>query len=301
MVRELPHSRPIRGRQSNNLLKESSVSQGLGIDDLEPGLPSSKIDTTVAHNARVWDYWLGGKDNFAVDRQMGDQVRKMVPVIGEIAHADRQFLIRAVRFLAGEAGIRQFLDIGTGLPTANNTHQVAQSVAPESRIVYVDNDPMVLVHARALLTGSSDGATDYVDADVHDPDAILAHASQTLDFTQPVAVMMLGVLNFVLDTDEAQAIVHRLMDAVPAGSYLALTHPTLDLGGDQVPTAMAFWNEHATPPIRARSGEEIARFLERLEVLEPGLVSCSLWRPEPSETGAAPAQVPQYGAVGRKP
>jgi hypothetical protein len=277
------------------------VSQRLGIDDLEPQPPWSKVDTTVAHNARVWDYWLGGKDNFAVDRQMGDQVRKMVPVIGEIAHADRQFLIRAVRFLAGEAGIRQFLDIGTGLPTANNTHQVAQAVAPESRIVYVDNDPLVLVHARALLTSSSAGATDYVDADVHDPDAILAHASQTLDFTKPVAVMMLGILNFVLDTDEAQAIVQRLMDAVPAGSYLALTHPTLELGGEQVPMAMAFWNEHATPPITARSGEEIARFLERLELLEPGLVSISLWRSEPSETGAAPAQIPQYGAVARKP
>jgi hypothetical protein len=260
-----------------------------------------KINTTVAHNARVWDYWLGGKDNFAVDRQVGDHVRQMIPVIGDVARADRQFLIRSIRFLAGEAGIRQFVDIGTGLPTANNTHQVAQAIAPESRIVYVDNDPLVLVHARALLTSSPEGVTDYIDADVHNPDAILDDASTTLDFTRPVAVMLLSILNFVLDTDKAQSIVHRLMDAVPAGSYLALTHPTLELGGDHVSAAMAFWNEHATPPMRARNGAEIARFLDRLEVLEPGLVSCSLWRPEASGTGAAPVQVPQYGAVGRKP
>jgi S-adenosyl methyltransferase len=287
--------------ESNNFLKESSVSQSHGVQGLDPERPPSKIDATVAHNARVWDYWLGGKDNFAVDRQMGDQVRQMVPVIGEVARADRQFLIRAVRFLAGAAGIRQFLDIGTGLPTANNTHQVAQAVAPESRIVYVDNDPLVLVHARALLTSSPEGVTDYLDADVHDPDTILDEARKTLDFTRPVAVMMLGVLNFVMDTDEARSIVRRVMDAVPAGSYLALTHPTPELGGEQVPTAMAFWNQHAKPPIRARSGAEIAQFFEGLEVLEPGLVSCSLWRSEASETGGAPAQVPQYGAVARKP
>jgi hypothetical protein len=277
------------------------VSQNRAIEDPEPERPASRLDTNVAHNARVWDYWLGGKDNFAIDRQMGDQVREMFPIIGDVARADRQFLIRVVRFLTGEAGIRQFLDIGTGLPTANNTHQVAQSVAPESRIVYVDNDPLVLVHARALLTSSPEGATDYVDADVHHPETILTDAARTLDFTQPVAVMMLGILNFVMDTDEAQAIVDRLMGATPAGSYLALTHPTEELGGEANVEAMAFWNEHATPKIRARSGAEVARFFEGLELLEPGLVSCSQWRPGAEETGDATAQIPQYAAVARKP
>jgi hypothetical protein len=272
--------------------KESSVSPS---DDAES--PPPKIDPNVPHNARVWDYWLGGKDNFAADRQMGDQVRQMVPVIGQVARADRQFLIRAVRFLAGEAGVRQFLDIGTGLPTANNTHQVAQAIAPESAVVYVDNDPLVLVHARALLTSSPQGVTDYLDADVHDPGTILEHARKTLDFARPVGVMLLGILNFVLDTGEAQSIVRRLMDAVPAGSYLALSHPTSELGGDQVPAAMEFWNQHARPLIRSRTGAEIATFLDGLEVVEPGLVSCSQWRAGSEE----PVQVPQYGAVARKP
>jgi hypothetical protein len=277
------------------------VSQSRGVEDADRDWPPpSRIDTTVAHNARVWDYWLDGKDNFAVDRQVGDQVRGMFPIISDVARANRRFLIRAVRFLAGEAGIRQFLDIGTGLPTANNTHEVAQTVAPESHIVYVDNDPLVLVHARALLTSSSQGATDYVDADVHDPDTILTGASQTLDFAQPVAVMMLGILNFVMDTDQARVIVRRLMDAVPAGSYLALTHPTVELGGEMNVEAMAFWNEHAAPPIRARTRAEVARFVEGLELVEPGLVSCSRWRPDASENGAAPAEVPHYGVVGRK-
>jgi hypothetical protein len=271
-----------------------SADAGEGLD-LEP--PERRIDTTVAHNARVWDYWLGGRDNFAVDREVGDHIRKMLPIIGEIARADRQFLARAISFLAGEAGIRQFLDIGTGLPTANNTHEVAQSIAPESRIVYVDNDAKVLAHARALLTGGHTGAMDYIDADVHEPDAILASAARTLDFTQPVAVVMLGILNFVLDNDVAESIVRRLMDAVPSGSYLALTHPTADLGGEMQTEAMAFWNENATPPVRTRTGEEIARYFEGLELLEPGLVSCALWRPETS----TPESVPQYGAVARKP
>ncbi|HEY2669488.1 MAG TPA: SAM-dependent methyltransferase [Rugosimonospora sp.] len=277
------------------------MSAGHSVGDPERERSSARIDTTVAHNARVWDYWLGGKDNFAVDRQVGDRVRQMFPVIGDVAWASRQFLIRAVRFLAAEAGIRQFLDIGTGLPTANNTHEVAQAVAPESRVVYVDNDPLVLVHARALLTSSERGATDYVDADVHDPDAILAGAVPTLDFTRPVAITMLGVLNFVMDTDEARNIVHRFMDAVPSGSYLALTHPTVELGGESNAEAMAFWNKNADPPIRTRTGAEIGRFLTGLDLVEPGLVSCSLWRPEAGSNGDVPGRVPQYGVVGRKP
>ncbi|MFC5943750.1 SAM-dependent methyltransferase [Micromonospora harpali] len=272
-----------------------SESGDVGVRDGERVEP---IDTSVAHNARVWNYWLGGKDNFEPDRRVGDHVRAMFPVIGEVARADRRFLARAVRHLAGEAGVRQFLDIGTGLPTADNTHQVAQAVAPDARIVYVDNDPMVLVHARALLTSSAEGATDYVEADVHDPASILTAAARTLDLDRPVAVMMLGILNFVLDTDEAVAIVRRLMDAMPPGSYLALTHPTVELGGEANVPAMEFWNANAAPPIRARTGAEIARFLDGLELVEPGLVSCARWRPD---DGEEPAVVPQYGCVARRP
>jgi hypothetical protein len=264
-----------------------------------PPSGSARLNTGVAHNARVWNYWIGGKDNYEVDQQVGEHVADMFPIIRDIARADRDFLGRAVSFLAGERGVRQFLDVGTGLPTADNTHEIAQRIAPESRIVYVDNDPIVLVHARTLLTGTQDGVTAYIDADVHDPEAILERAAGTLDFTEPVAVMMLGILNFVLDTDKARDIAHRVMAAVPSGSYLVLTHPTFDdeLGGaGQIP-AMKFWNENATPPITARSGADIAAFFEGLDLLEPGMVSCGQWRARP---GSA-VLVPQYGAVAVKP
>jgi O-methyltransferase involved in polyketide biosynthesis len=259
------------------------------------------VNTGVAQNARVWNYWIGGRDNYAVDQKVGEQVAAMFPVIRDIARADRWFLGRAVRFLAEERGVRQFLDIGTGLPTADNTHQIAQRVAPEARIVYVDNDPVVLAHARTLLTGTPEGATDYVDADVHDPAAILERAARTLDLGRPVAVLMLGILNFVLDTDEARKIVQHVMSEVCSGSFLVLTHPTFDpaLGGaGQIP-AMKFWNDHARPPITARSGQDIAAFFEGLELLDPGLVSCSRWRAEAEPE--TPAVVPQFGAVAVKP
>lgn len=264
----------------------------------EQPVGDSRIDPGVAHNARVWNYWLGGKDHFPADREVGDHVLRMFPAIAEVARADRAFLGRAVGHLAGEAGIRQFLDIGTGLPTADNTHEVAQRTAPDARIVYADNDPLVLAHARALLTSTPEGATAYVDADVRDTDALLHAAARTLDFDRPVAVMLLGILNFVLDTGEALGIVTRLMEAVPPGSHLVLTHPTLELGGEANTEAMAFWNENAKPPITARSGAEIARFLDGLELLPPGLVSCAEWRPDPA---TAPARVAQYGVVARKP
>ncbi|MFG2113047.1 SAM-dependent methyltransferase [Streptomyces sp. NPDC048718] len=255
------------------------------------------IRTDIAHNARVWNYWLGGKDNYPVDRAVGDQVTSLHPSIGAVARADRAFLGRVVTHLAAEAGVRQFLDIGTGLPTADNTHEVAQRVAPDSRIVYVDNDPIVLTHARALLTGSAEGATEYVDADARAPQGIIEAASGTLDFSRPVAVLMLGILNFVPDTDEARSIVRTVMAAVPSGSYLALTHPTEDpeVGGEANAAAMAFWNANATPPIKARGRADVASFFEGLDLLEPGLVSCARW--------GAPkaADVAQYGAVGRKP
>ena len=262
----------------------------------DPASPA--IDVTVPHNARVWDYWLGGKDNFAPDRQMGDTIREMFPVISDVAGTSRQFLARAVRFLAGDAGVRQFLDIGTGLPTANNTHEVAQRIAPEARIVYVDNDPLVLVHARALLTSSPEGATGYVDADVHDPGAVLAGARRTLDLGRPVAVMMLGVLNFVHDNAEAQSIVAELMAAVPSGSYLVVTHPTVELGGEMNVPAMEFYNKRARPAIRARDRAEIAALLDGLEPVPPGLVSAPLWRPQGPES---PTEMPLWAVVARKP
>jgi hypothetical protein len=259
------------------------------------------LDTSVAHNARVWNYWLGGKDNFAADREAGDRVLAMFPGIVGVARADRAFLGRAVRFLAADAGIRQFLDIGTGLPTANNTHEVAEQITPEARVVYVDNDPLVLTHARALLTSAPPGVTAYIDADVHRPARIIDAAAGTLDFSQPVGVMMLGILNFVLDTDEAAAIVNHVMDAVPSGSYLVVSHPTLELGGEANAEAMRFWNDHATPPITARSGAEISRFFAGLKLLEPGLVPCTQWRPDPVDIGVSGPEVPQYGAVALKP
>ncbi|MER7168180.1 SAM-dependent methyltransferase [Micromonospora sp. NPDC000207] len=262
--------------------------------DARSASEASRLDPSVAHNARVWNYWLGGKDNFESDRMVGERIRSMFPVIGEVARADRRFLARVVRHLAGDLGIRQFLDVGTGLPTADNTHQLAQAIAPECRVVYVDNDPMVLVHARALLTSSPEGATAYLDADVHRPGRILSGARATLDLDRPVAVMMLGILNFVQDTEEAFDIVRRLMGAMPAGSHLVLTHPTLELGGAANEAAMAFWNEHAAPPIRARTGAEISRFFAGLHPVTPGLVSCARWR-------ADEPVVPQYGAVARKP
>ncbi|WP_406176536.1 SAM-dependent methyltransferase [Streptomyces sp. NBC_00996] len=260
---------------------------------------SARVNTGVAHNARVWNYWIGGKDNYEVDQVVGDQVATMFPVIRDVARADRDFLGRAVRYLAAERGVRQFLDIGTGLPTLDNTHEIAQRIAPESRIVYVDNDPIVLAHARGLLTSTPEGTTDYIDADVHHPDDIVEGATESLDLGEPVAVMMLGILNFVLDTEQAQDIVRRIMAAAPSGSYLALTHPTTDpdLGGEGNIDAMKFWNENATPPITARSRAEITAFFDGLEPVAPGIVSCSLWRAE----SGSPAAVPQFGAVARKP
>lgn len=270
-------------------------------DSPAPGLePMAGIDPAVPHNARVWNHWLGGKDHYPADHEAGNRVAELFPSIVDVARADRVFLGRAVRYLGGERGITQFLDIGTGLPTVDNTHEVAQRVDPRSRIVYVDNDPLVLVFAHALLTSTPEGVTAYINADAHDPDGIVSAAGQTLDFEQPVAIMMLGVLNFVLDTDQAYSIVRRLMDRVPSGSHLVVTHPTLELGGEANAEAMRFWNEHATPPITARSRAEITAFFDGLDLVEPGVVSCSRWRPEAKPWGE-PAEVPQFGAVGRKP
>ena len=257
-----------------------------------------ELNTNVPQTARIWNYWLGGKDNFPVDRQVGDQILEAFPAIVENARASRAFLARAVEYLAGEAGIRQFLDIGTGLPTANNTHEVAQAVAPESRIVYVDNDPIVLTHARALLTSSPEGATAYVDADLRDPDKVMQEAARTLDFSQPVALMLMGILGHIADDDDARSIVKRLVDAVPSGSYLTLNDGTDT--SPEVVEAARIWNESANPTYHLRSPDRIARFFDGLELVEPGVVSPPRWRPDPSPSGL-PAEVDSFCGVGRKP
>jgi O-methyltransferase involved in polyketide biosynthesis len=259
--------------------------------------PAAGIDTNVPHTARVWNYWLGGKDNFAVDRMVGDQTVAVFPQIRDNALSQRAFLARAVRYLAGEAGIRQFLDIGTGLPSANNTHQVAQSVAPECRIVYVDNDPLVLVHARALLTSNSLGATDYVDADLRDPEPILAAAVRTLDFAEPVALMLLGILAH-LPYDDARAVVRRLLADLPSGSYLVVADGANT--NEALVEGIRRYNEHADPPYELRSPARIAGYFEGLEQVPPGVVPLPHWRPELGETGPVTA-VDGIGGVGRKP
>jgi hypothetical protein len=293
-------SRDFSDHRTAECRRTTACEKGSDVSDGHPGADAPvKLNTSVAHNARVWNYWIGGKDNYEVDRQVGEHVAGLFPVIRAVARADREFLGRAVRFLTAERGMRQFLDIGTGLPTVNNTHEMAQRIAPESRIVYVDNDPIVLAHARTLLTSSAEGVTDYIDADVHDPDVILQRAAETLDLSRPVAVIMLGILNFVLDTDQARDIVRRVMAAVPSGSHLVLTHPTFDpeFGGAGNAVAMKFWNENATPPIIARGKDTVAGFLDGLDLVEPGLVPCSQWRAGTD----SPAAVPQFGAVGVKP
>jgi hypothetical protein len=277
---------------------DSTVSEDEGVPP--EIVPSAQIDTTVAHSARIWDYWLGGKDNYPADRQAGDRIGEILPDIVRHARADRLFLGRAVRFLAGEAGIRQFLDIGTGLPTVDNTHEVAQRVAADCRVVYADNDPLVLLHARALLTSAPQGVTAYLQADLRDPGDVLAGAARTLDFSRPVAVMILGVLWHILDDDQARSITGRLMAAMAPGSYLAVAHPTLEVTGQKMADAIAYWNAHGTPPGRSRTPAQIAGLLEGLELVEPGVVPSTRWRPEASPFGE-PVPVDQYCAVARRP
>ena len=263
--------------------------------------PGVKLDTTVSHSARIWNYWLGGKDNYAVDREAGDKVAAMLPSIVAQARADRAFLGRAIRYLAGEEGIRQFLDIGTGLPTADNTHQVAQRVAPESRIVYADNDPMVLTHARALLTSTPEGACDYVEGDLREPDMILAQAAQTLDFTKPVGLMLLGILHHIPDTDEPYLVVRRLVSALAPGSFVTINHSTSAVHGAAMEDAVAHWNQVGTPSMTLRTPEQITRFFDGLELLPPGVISCSRWRPDLTPAGGQPPEVDEFCGVARKP
>lgn len=255
------------------------------------------IDTSVPHSARIWNYWLGGKDNFAIDQQAGDHYARLFPGIFDLAQAERAFLGRAIRHLVSEAGIRQFLDVGTGLPTEDNTHQVAQALAPDSRVVYVDNDPLVLAHANALLISTPEGATDYIDADMRNPDRILAQAAGLLDFEQPVALLFMGVLGHITDHDEARSIVSRLMDALPPGSYLALNDGANT--NDAFNQAQQSYDDTGAVPYRLRSPQRITQFFDGLHVIEPGIVPIPLWRPDLGHPGA-PQAMDAFGGVGKK-
>ena len=256
------------------------------------------FDTRVPHIARVYDYWLGGKDNFAADRELGERTLQAYPNLVFSVRANRAFLARAVRFLAAEAGIRQFLDIGTGIPTADNTHEVAQRAAPECRIVYVDNDPIVLSHARALLTSKPEGACAYLDADLRDPDKILASAVDTLDFSRPVAVMLIAVLHFVGDEAEASSIVTRLMDACVPGSFVAISHAACDIDAEQQTEMVRRLNQSVAEQATLRDRAGVARLFDGFELLEPGVTRTAEWRPDSDLEAASPAAV--WAGVARK-
>jgi hypothetical protein len=256
------------------------------------------IDVTIPHSARIWNYWLGGKDNFAVDREAGDEFLAVYPEQRDKARAVRYFLARAVRYLVVDAGVRQFLDVGTGLPTADNTHEVAQRLAPESRVVYVDNDPLVLAHARILLTSSPEGVTNYIDADMRDPGAILAEAGRTLDLSQPVALLLIGVLGHVADHDEARSIVRGLLAGLPSGSFL------VQCDGDDTSAeynaAIERYRNSGGVPYNVRTRAQVAAYYEGLELVEPGVVPIPHWRPEPGPF-RGPSDVAEVGGIGRKP
>jgi len=257
------------------------------------------FDTSVAHVARVYNYWLGGKDNFAADRAAGEQAIKAFPEIGLSARSNRAFLARAVRFLAGDCEVRQFLDIGTGIPTANNTHEVAQSVAPTARIVYVDNDPIVLNHARALLTSDPAGATDYIDADLRDPRGILAKAGRLLDFDRPVALMLMAVLQHLDDEDDPYRIVDTLLEPLAPGSYLAMSHPAKDINAEAMARMAESLNRMMAEKVTFRDNAAAAKFFDGLELVDPGMVQASKWRPISESEAASPAAL--WAGVARKP
>ena len=278
--------------------RESERAPGTQWADVSPR-DLRAFDTDVAHSARVHDYWLGGKDNYIADRAAGDAVIEAYPGIVMSVRANRAFLARVVRFLAAEAGIRQFLDIGTGIPAANNTHEVAQAAAPDCRVVYVDYDPVVLAHARALLTSSPQGVTDYIDADLRTPEKILEQAARTLDFSRPVAVMLIAIMHLIVDADGPYGIVRRLMAAVPAGSYLALSQVASDIEAEQMAEAARRYNRLAHETQRHRTHAEVERFFDGLDLVEPGLVAVQNWRPASEFEAASPSAM--WGGVGSKP
>jgi O-methyltransferase involved in polyketide biosynthesis len=257
------------------------------------------FDPTVPSPARMWNYWVGGKDHFAADREAAEKMMAAMPSMPLVARSVRTLLTDVVTALAADHGIRQFLDIGTGLPTADNTHEVAQRTAAESRVVYVDNDPVVLAHARALLTSTAEGATDYIQADLRDTDAVLAGAARTLDFSQPVAVLLFAVLHFIPDPDDPYTIVKRLMDAVPAGSYLVICHAPSDRRPEQVAELARRYTASGAASMRPRSQAEVTRFFDGLDLLDPGVVPSAEW-PSPGRSGGH-ASLAGYVGVARKP
>ena len=257
-------------------------------------METPQIDPNTPHSARVWNYWLNGKDNYPADREVGEKLKALMPSAVVSARADREFLERVVSHMVCDLKVTQFLDVGTGLPTANNTHEVAQAANPSSRVVYVDNDPLVLTHARALLTSTDEGATDYLHLDVRSPEEILAGAERTLDLRRPVCLMLLGVLNYVIEQEEAARIVRRLVGPLAPGSYVVVFDP------EGMRELLELWNGANPAPMRARDRDEITGLLAGLEILEPGVVSCSRWRPNQG-TLYAGRDVSQLAAVARKP
>ena len=257
------------------------------------------FDTSVPHPARVYNAILGGKDNYEADRAAAEATIRAFPGNVQAALANRAFLSRAVNYLAAEAGIGQFLDIGTGLPSADNTHEVAQASAPGCRVVYVDNDPIVLAHARALLTSAEPGATSYIEADLRDPVKILKQAARLLDFTRPVAVMLVAVLHLIADDDNPYQLVNTLLDAVPAGSYLAVSHLANDLYPERMTELARGFNEQSPVKVTLRNRAEISRFFDGLELTDPGVAQVSRWRPRSDLEAAAPAIL--WAGVARKP
>jgi hypothetical protein len=268
------------------------------VPDQDGGSPH--LDVRKAHPARVYDCWLGGQDNFAADREVAAQTAAIYPGIIRGVQAQRACLAALVKYLAAEQGICQFLDIGTGLPTANNTHEVAQRAVPTSRVVYVDNDPVVLAHARALLRSTPEGETAYVEADLRDTADIVAGAARILDFSQPVGVILFGILQLIPDGDHPHASVRRILAAVPSGSYLGVVHPASDIHADRVAAMTNRYNRLVDRPATLRSHTEISRFFDGTELIEPGLVQVHRWQPG----AVAPdpgADLAAYCGLGRKP
>ena len=275
-------------------------------DSHAPGEPDGDFaddppafDISVAHQARIYDYWLGGKDNFAADRKAAEAAAAAYPGVVSGSRANRQFLARSVTALAREHGIRQFLDIGTGIPSSGHTHEVAQSVAPESHVVYVDYDPVVLAHARALLAGRPEGTTAYLDADLRDTQTILAQAAKTLDFSQPVAIFLLAILQAIPDSDDPYAIVESLLAAVPSGSWLVISHPASDIEPEKIAAATARLNELSHQQFTLRDYDGVLRFFSGLEMAEPGLIRMEDWRPDSDLTKRFESAV--WAGMGRKP
>lgn len=270
-----------------------------------PADDQPEYDASVPHSARVYNFWLGGTDNFEADREVGEQTKALYPDIVRGVQAQRQFLASAVHYLVTTTGIRQFIDVGTGLPVANNTHEVAQRAAPESRIVYIDNDPLVLAHARALLTSTPEGACTYLHLDALDTDAVLKGASDVLDLSQPTAIMMIGVLHLIQDADDPAGLVRRLMTAVPSGSWLAIAHPASDMAEDQTSAMTDKYNQRVSTAATLRTREEIAGFFDGFDVLPPGVVPLNRWQAgEPGPATpivAAPDDLAAYCALARKP